>query len=97
MIVGAPVTSLDSIPAGMIGHTIPAGDSVMVTHDGPESELGETYQYIYGPGLNALGRWPAGHDFEVWDERYMPDRAEDAIEICVALQPVPVASTLVPG
>ena len=92
VIVGAPVENLDRIPPGMIGHTVPDGDYAMVTHVGPDSGLGDTYQYLYGPGLNALGRQPAGHDFEVWDERYMPERADNALDIYAALEPMAVAS-----
>src|SRR4051794_10540763 len=86
VLVGAQVESLERIPSGMIGHTIPAGDYAGLAHIGPEIELSATYRYIYGSGLRELGRQPAWHDVEVLDERYMPDNALNTIDIYVALR-----------
>ena len=86
VMLGAPVTSLDCVPEGMTGHTIPAGEYCKATHIGPECELGQTYGYLYGPWLEAAGRQPAGHDFEVFDARYQPESPANEIDLHVALR-----------
>ncbi|MAS34824.1 MAG: AraC family transcriptional regulator [Anaerolineaceae bacterium] len=91
-IVGFPVEALREIPKGMVGHIIPAGEYVRVTHSGPESELPETYDYIYRQWLATSGYGSAGYDFELWDDRYQPEQADNEIELYVALQTAPIAS-----
>lgn len=84
--IGVAVTNLDQIPEGLIGHTIPAGRYAKVTHFGLESELGETYGYLYGTGLREVGVEGKGYNFEQWDHRYKPESPENEIDIYLAVK-----------
>jgi AraC family transcriptional regulator len=52
---------------------------------GPESELGATYDKLYGKWMHEHGRRPAGFDFEVWDERFQPEEPNSEFDLFVAL------------
>lgn len=89
VIIGVRVEGLDQVPAGMVGHTVPEGDYVRVTHTGPESDLGATYGFITTWINSQAPRRFGGHDFEVMDERYnrhSPESETNQIDIYVALQ-----------
>ncbi|MFC0211305.1 GyrI-like domain-containing protein [Paenibacillus chartarius] len=73
------------VPERMTKRTLPAGEYVRMTHRGRESELGRTYDELYGRWMREHGRRPAGHDFEIWDERYRPDQEDNEIDVYVAL------------
>lgn len=84
-IIGLEVSSLADIPEGMVSHTIPAGTFAKVTHKGPETNLGETYGFLYGSWLTESGYEYAGFDFEFWVERYKPEQEDNEIDIYVPL------------
>ncbi|MFG0215705.1 GyrI-like domain-containing protein [Brevibacillus porteri] len=84
-LIGVEVSSLADIPEGMVSHTIPAGKFAKVTHKGPETNLGETYGFLYGSWLCESGYEYAGFDFEYWDERYKPEQEDNEIDIYVPL------------
>nr|WP_244937494.1 GyrI-like domain-containing protein [Brevibacillus brevis] len=84
-LIGVEVSSLADIPEGMVSHTIPEGTFAKVTHKGPETNLGETYGFLYGSWLCESGYEYAGFDFEYWDERYKPEQEDNGIDIYVPL------------
>ncbi|NTU20332.1 AraC family transcriptional regulator [Brevibacillus sp. HB1.2] len=84
-LIGVAVSSLADIPEGMVSHMIPAGTFAKVTHKGPETNLGETYDFLYGSWLSESGYDYAGFDFEYWDERYKPEQEDNEIDIYVPL------------
>ncbi|MBG9943964.1 GyrI-like domain-containing protein [Brevibacillus formosus] len=84
-IIGVEVSSPADIPEGMVSHTIPTGTFAKVTHKGPETNLGETYGFLYGSWLSESGYEYAGFDFEYWDERYKPEQEDNEIDIYVPL------------
>ncbi|MCA0757172.1 GyrI-like domain-containing protein [Paenibacillus sp. N4] len=73
-------------PKGMIVHNLPARSYVTMTHIGPESELGRTYDLLYNDWMRQNGRQPDGYDFEVWDERYKHDQEDNEIDVFIALK-----------
>ncbi|MFD0670950.1 GyrI-like domain-containing protein [Cohnella sp. GCM10027633] len=86
-IIGYEVSAGTAPPEGLIVHVLPARQYVTVTHVGLESDLGRTYDLLYGQWTRENGRQPDGFDFEVWDERYKPDQEDNEIDVFVALKP----------
>ncbi|UOK65825.1 GyrI-like domain-containing protein [Paenibacillus sp. PK1-4R] len=85
-LIGYEVTSLENVPSEMISHDVPDNQYVTCTHRGIESEIGDTYDYIYGQWLGENGHEPKDYDFEIWDERYQSESVSNEIDIYVALQ-----------
>lgn len=85
-LIGYEVTSLENVPSEMISHDVPDSQYVMCTHRGIESEIGDTYDYIYGKWICENGHQLKNYDFEIWDERYQPESPNNEIDIYVALQ-----------
>lgn len=86
-IASLAVTSLDNIPNGMIGKTIPAGRYAVFTHYGKLDTLGDTYQKIYKEWLPASGLKIKGDlDFEYYDDRFIQGSDQSEFDIYVALQ-----------
>jgi predicted transcriptional regulator YdeE len=86
VIIGSHVELVDSPPTGMIGHTIPAGEFAKVTHLGPQSEIGQTYEFMNRVWSREAGRHFAGHEIEIWDERYQPASPDNEIDLYMALR-----------
>jgi predicted transcriptional regulator YdeE len=80
------VDKLEGVPSEMITHHVPARSYVTCTHRGLESDIGDTYDYIYGRWLVDAGHVPECYDFEIWDERYQPESVNNEIDVYVALQ-----------
>lgn len=80
------VSESDTIPSEMIHHQVPESEYVTYTHKGLESDLGRSYDYIYGQWMREHGREPKEYDFEVWDERYKPQSPDNEIDLYVALK-----------
>ncbi|TJY43857.1 AraC family transcriptional regulator [Cohnella pontilimi] len=80
------VNESDAVPSGMVSHQVSESKYVSYTHKGLESELGRSYDYLYGQWMRKHGHAPKGYDFEVWDERYNPESAENEIDMYVALR-----------
>ncbi len=76
----------DSVPSGMMSHQVPESTYVTYTHKGLESELGRSYDYLYGQWIREHGYEPKGYDFEVWGERYKPDSTDNEIDMFVAFR-----------
>lgn len=84
-IIGYLVPEEASPPEGMVLRKFAERQYVKATHRGLESELGRTYDRLYGSWMMENGHNPAGYDFEVWDGRYKPDQADNEIDVFVAL------------
>ncbi|MGF7035093.1 putative transcriptional regulator YdeE [Paenibacillus mucilaginosus] len=84
-IIGFLVPEGTEPPEGISVHTLPAREYVKAAHRGPEAELGSTYDALYGDWMRKNNRCPDGFDFEVWDERYRPDREDNEIDVYIAL------------
>lgn len=70
----------------MIGHAVGESKYVTYTHQGLESELSRSYDYVYGQWIRETGNEPKDYDFEIWDERYKPESLENEIDLFVALK-----------
>ncbi|WP_169507418.1 effector binding domain-containing protein [Paenibacillus harenae] len=86
-LVGYVVPEGTFVPDGFVLRSFPEREYVKMTHIGRESELGRTYDLLYGRWLQENGRQPAGYDFEVWDDRYKPEQDDNEIDVHVALAP----------
>ena len=73
-------------PSGMVLHAVPESKYVTVTHKGLESELGRTYDYVYGQWIVETDNESMGYDFEIWDERYKPESPDNEIDLFIALK-----------
>lgn len=85
-IAGTEVTKLESVPAGMMSLTIPAGRYAVFTHVGLLDGLEQTMKYIYGTWLPASGcKLRPAPDIETYDHRFNPhsDKSEMGIWIPV--------------
>lgn len=80
------VNESDAVPSGMVSHQVPESKYAFYTHQGLESELGRSYDYVYGQWLREHGYEPKGYDFEIWDERYKPESPDNEIDMYVALR-----------
>ncbi|WP_373230755.1 GyrI-like domain-containing protein [Cohnella sp.] len=86
-IIGYAVSAsvVSEAPLDMIRHTVPANRYVRSTHIGLESELGRTYEFLYGKYIGQLGTHPIGYDFELWDSRYKPESSDNEIDVHIAI------------
>ncbi|MGZ4031605.1 MAG: AraC family transcriptional regulator [Tumebacillaceae bacterium] len=82
------VSSLEEVPDGMIGYTIPAQQYAVFTHRGPVWTIQDTMQQIYGSWLPQTGyEFAKAPDLEVYGEKFMgPANADSEMEICVAIK-----------
>ncbi|TFE27253.1 GyrI-like domain-containing protein [Cohnella luojiensis] len=84
-IIGYKVIGSSIAPTDMIHHVVPANRYVKCTHKGLESELGRTYDFLYGTYVGQLGTHPVGYDFEIMDERFIPDSPDNEIDLHIAI------------
>lgn len=75
------------LPAGLTRRSFAESEYVSYTHRGLESELGRSYDLLYGRWMSEHERRPGGYDMEVWDSRYKPDQQDNEIDMFVALHP----------
>ena len=78
-IIAVEVSSFEHIPVGfgLIQHTIPAGKYIKVTHKGPESNIGDTYDAIREKGIDNVRAF----DFEHWTDTNSLDQEDNSIDI----------------
>jgi len=76
-IVAVEVSTFVAIPEGFVQHTLPAGDYVLVTHTGPESTIGDTYDAIREKGIADTRPF----DFEYWTDHNSLGQQESTIDI----------------
>jgi predicted transcriptional regulator YdeE len=81
-VVAVEVSDFAHIPEGFVHHTIPAGKYVKVTHKGPESQIGVTYDSIRDQGID--GSRP--FDFEYWAAIDSLEQEESLIDIYLPLE-----------
>ncbi|SET54901.1 Predicted transcriptional regulator YdeE, contains AraC-type DNA-binding domain [Oceanobacillus limi] len=84
-IIGYEVSNPGEVPEGGILHTVPNCTYVTTTHKGPEAEIYQTYDYLYGKWMVENRCMPLGYDFELWDERYNPDDMDNEIDLFIAI------------
>ncbi|GKU78144.1 GyrI-like domain-containing protein [Paenibacillus sp. L3-i20] len=76
-IVAVEVSQFADIPEGLVQHTIPSGKYAKVIHKGPESEIGETYDWIRNNGIDVSRPF----DFEYWTNINSHDQEDSTIDI----------------
>jgi len=81
-IIAVEVSNFALIPEGFLRHTIPSGKYVKVTHNGPESLIGETYDSIRDKGISDCRAF----DFEYWADMDFLEQEENTIEIYLPLE-----------
>lgn len=86
-ISGVEVTAVGQLPQGMIARSVPDSRYLVFTHKGSADKLGETYDFIYGKYIPAAGHEIRSMvDFELYDERFHPDREESEIDIYIPIK-----------
>ncbi len=83
---GVEVEQLIEIPEGMFSYVIPAGQYIGMTHKGPVSKIGETFQILIS--------WLASnnyeqHDivcFEVYDGRFKDEDSESEFDSYIQIK-----------
>lgn len=83
---GYKVAEMHPVPPEMTTHAVPDNRYVSMTHRGPESTIGQTYDYLYGQWIPKHGYQPIGYDFEYWGERYAPEQSDNEIDIYIAIR-----------
>lgn len=85
-IAGAPVTSIDHIPEGMVACEIPPSRYAVFTHKGPLSNLPNTNKYIWGTWITK-GEYQIKEtpDFELYDRRFGPESQSSEFDIYVPI------------
>ncbi len=76
-VFGYEVESLDQIPEGMMTYTLPAGRYIRIVHQGAESQIGDTYDFIN----NAYGGRPI--DIEYWNDIHTLENDDNRIDIYI--------------
>ncbi len=86
-LVAVKVSSLETVPEGMISHQVPPQHYVIFEHHGPVEQIGTSLQCAYRDWLPALGLLPAaGYDFERYDERFSPQDEDSMVELWIPVQ-----------
>ncbi|NUU62623.1 GyrI-like domain-containing protein [Paenibacillus agri] len=80
-IVAVAVSEFSTLNDGFISHTLPAGTYAKITHTGPESQIGETYDAIREADIAGDRMF----DFEYWADMGSPEQEESVIEIYLPL------------
>lgn len=85
-IAAFPVNSIDQIPKGMVSCTLAAGRYAVFTHKGHLRNLPETLNYIWGTWMpSAQYEFRDEPDFELYDERFDPEKMEGEFDIFVPI------------
>jgi len=79
------VNNLNTIPDGMEGQIIEKQTYAVFTHKGSLDKLGETCNYIWGVWLPKSGHKYGAIDFELYDERFDPDKRTGEMDIYVPI------------
>lgn len=85
-IAGVAVEADTPVPEGMESVLIPAQDYAVFTHKGTLESLPQTMQYIFSTWLsNTHYTTTDSPDFELYDERYIPNHPDSAFDIYVPI------------
>jgi AraC family transcriptional regulator len=79
-IAGAPVTSAEDVPNGMVHYEVPATTNAVFTHRGPIGKIGETVRYIDRVWAPASEFKHSGIDIERYDTRNRRDSDNSEME-----------------
>ncbi|MCG7343496.1 GyrI-like domain-containing protein [Sporosarcina sp. ACRSL] len=85
-IVGVGVSNDQHIPEGMMEYTIPAGRYAHFLHQGPESNIHQTYDGITEWLRNQYCDPSREIDIEYWDDRYKGESEDSEIDLYVPLR-----------
>lgn len=85
-IIGYKVSNVDDIPKDAILHHVQENDYVAYTHQGLESELQTSYDYLYGKWLDENNYYSLGYDIEIWDDRYHPEEPTNEIDMLIPIK-----------
>ncbi|GAB6928287.1 hypothetical protein JCM10914A_22700 [Paenibacillus sp. JCM 10914] len=81
-IVAVEVHAMGKLPTGFTQHTLPAGVYAKVIHTGPESQIGETYDFIQSQDIASARPF----DFEYWTDVHSVDEEASVIDIYLPLE-----------
>ncbi|MCB5224136.1 MAG: GyrI-like domain-containing protein [Candidatus Cloacimonadaceae bacterium] len=86
-LVGMEVKESVELPKELKLIKAPGGYFAVFDHVGSVKDIGETYEYIFGPWLATSGYIPVGAEmYERYDERFKESSANSVIEIWVPVQ-----------
>lgn len=88
-IAGIPVNEAGQLPKDMVSCAIPRARYAVFTHKGKLDTLPHTIRYIWGtwiPGNIKDYKHANGPDFEIYDERFIPDSEDSEFDICVPVE-----------
>ncbi|MBX9688182.1 MAG: AraC family transcriptional regulator [Candidatus Obscuribacterales bacterium] len=88
-VAALPVEHFDEIdlPEGMLVCKLEAGRYAVFTHKGPLRNLPESINYIWGEFIpNSNFKFRDAPDFELYDERFDPDKLDGEIDIYVPIE-----------
>lgn len=78
------VASLERVPEGLAGTTVPAGTYAVFTHRGPIGGIVATVRKVWGEWIPAAGLRPTGApEFELYDERFRGEEPDSQVEIWI--------------
>lgn len=80
-VVGVQVDSFGHTPNDMIEHTIPAGRYIKLIHQGPESQIGDSYDRLMNWIEQGNHRVNCGYDFEYWEDIQTLEHPDSQIPI----------------
>ena len=81
------VSSLEDIPAPMLGKTLPASKYAVFTVTGGLAKISEVFHYAYMEWMPASGYEVAyPFDFELYDERYHGDVPDSVIDLYIPIK-----------
>ncbi|REK77035.1 GyrI-like domain-containing protein [Paenibacillus paeoniae] len=81
-LVAVEVSEYSEAPEGCVTHTIPSGQYVKVTHKGPESDIGEAYDWIREQDICSVRSF----DFEYWAPKASFDEEDSMIDIYLPVE-----------
>ena len=86
-IVAAEVSEFTNIPSDMMNHVVPAGRYVKFVHNGPESQIVETYGLTRGwYEKNGVEKPRPFFDMEYWSDIHTLDNENSKIPIFMPVQ-----------
>ena len=87
-VAGIEVSSLEGLPAPLVGKAIPGGRYAVFTHRGSLGMLKRTFAYIWGTWFLTAGlELDLREDFELYDERFLGyDHPESQVDLYIPVK-----------
>lgn len=86
-LAGVAVSSIGSLPEGMIWRTLPATTFAVFTHKGPIMSICDTVGRIYKEWLPQSGYEHSDiADIELYDQRFCPDSTDSEMEYWISVR-----------